>query len=416
MKKLQLFFLPLILPGQLFSSTINISTSSNKTLLPTKVDVSATKIEVIPREIKYSSTTIDEVVIKNSTDTSIHSIIDKHSGIYSTGIGNNTRTTSLFLRGHKSGHVLVLIDGVEMNDPLDPGNRRYDFSYLSSTNIEKIEIVPGAGSIRYGSDAIGGIINITTKNGTNKSHSDLLLSYESYNTSTLQTTTSGKASKYSYSLGADISASSGNSASAKGSEEDGYKQANISAKVTRPVLKNSSITASTRYIQNRTEIDDWWIDDINDYSEAREIYAMTSFDTFFFDGIVSSKFALSHSTHDRTTFEVIDSIDLVNVNKDFKATKNKAENINDIYLGSTSSIMWGIEHEEENGKSNFSNITSKNITNQSLFLIANQSFGKLETSRIGDDLRNQPGDSPVSGYGFGLKGNHSSRTPGLYFR
>ena len=73
-------------------------------------------------------------------------------------------TTSVFIRGNNSEHTLVLIDGVPVNDPSSPG-RSYAIENLTTDNVERIEILRGSQSVMYGSDAIGGVINIITRKG-----------------------------------------------------------------------------------------------------------------------------------------------------------------------------------------------------------------------------------------------------------
>src|ERR1700730_17151838 len=68
--------------------------------------------------------------------------------------------TSAFLRGANSTQTLVLVDGVSVNSPFFPG---YDFALLSTENVERIEIVRGPFSALYGSDAIGGVVQIFTR-------------------------------------------------------------------------------------------------------------------------------------------------------------------------------------------------------------------------------------------------------------
>ena len=74
--------------------------------------------------------------------------------------GDTGAITSVLLRGSNSNHTLLLIDGVRMNSPYFAG---YDFSTLTTENVERIEIVRGPFSALYGSDAMGGVIQIFTR-------------------------------------------------------------------------------------------------------------------------------------------------------------------------------------------------------------------------------------------------------------
>ncbi|HEX8465790.1 MAG TPA: TonB-dependent receptor [Abditibacterium sp.] len=76
--------------------------------------------------------------------------------------GTRGKSTSIFTRGTNSNHTLVLLDGVRANNPSDG---RFDFGQIPAENIERIEVVRGPGSALYGSDALGGVINIITRRG-----------------------------------------------------------------------------------------------------------------------------------------------------------------------------------------------------------------------------------------------------------
>ena len=85
------------------------------------------------------------------------------TGLQVVQSGSPGKTTSVFLRGAASTQTMVLIDGVEVNDPFFGG---VDFSDFLTTGVDRIEVLKGPQSTLYGSDAMAGVINIITNPGT----------------------------------------------------------------------------------------------------------------------------------------------------------------------------------------------------------------------------------------------------------
>lgn len=88
---------------------------------------------------------------------------------------------SVRIRGAASEQTLVLIDGVPINDPTAPGGG-YDFASLDAANIERIEILKGPQSTLWGTDAIGGVVSITTKTPKDGLGASAFGDYGSYET------------------------------------------------------------------------------------------------------------------------------------------------------------------------------------------------------------------------------------------
>lgn len=124
------------------------------TTIPTPTNQSASSVTVI---------TADD--IQSQQYQTVPDALSAVPGLNVVQTGGPGGLTSVFIRGTNSNHVKVLIDGVDVSDPSDP-NQSFDFGQLLTGDIERIEVLRGPQSGLYGSDAIGGVISITTKSGS----------------------------------------------------------------------------------------------------------------------------------------------------------------------------------------------------------------------------------------------------------
>jgi len=161
------------------------------------VVVTANRIEVPLDRVSSSVTLITADAIEKQQVNDVSEILRNVSGIDIVRTGSQGRFTSLFMRGTNSNHTLVMLDGVQINDPLNGG---FDYSNLSADNIKYIEVVRGSQSTLYGSEAIGGIIYVTTKSGLNDIKFSANAEGGSFGTFRESANISGSASLHSYNL------------------------------------------------------------------------------------------------------------------------------------------------------------------------------------------------------------------------
>lgn len=133
------------------------------------VIVTANKIEQKQSTTGKVITIITKDQLEKSSGQTLSQILNEQAGLIVNGALNNLgNAQTVFLRGASSGRTLILIDGIPMNDP-SMINNEFNLNLLSIHEIERIEICKGAQSTLYGSDALGGVVNIiTTKNDINK--------------------------------------------------------------------------------------------------------------------------------------------------------------------------------------------------------------------------------------------------------
>jgi vitamin B12 transporter len=139
--------------------------------------------------------TAEEIVKESPKD--IANLLRRVPGLTLTQAGGAGAVTNVRLRGADAKHTLVLIDGVRVNDP-STGSSEFDFSNIVLTDIERIEVLRGPQSALYGSDAMGGVINIITRKG--KGAPRILASTEagSYGSKGLSVGISGSTGPLSY--------------------------------------------------------------------------------------------------------------------------------------------------------------------------------------------------------------------------
>ena len=107
-----------------------------------------------------STTVLDRAAIEQAQAPDLIDLLARQAGVDVSRTGGPGSVSTLFLRGGNSNHVLVLVDGVRVNS-VQQG--LYDFSSLPIDRIERIEIVRGPRAALWGSDAIGGVIQIFTR-------------------------------------------------------------------------------------------------------------------------------------------------------------------------------------------------------------------------------------------------------------
>jgi vitamin B12 transporter len=115
-------------------------------------------------EVASSVTVVTAREIELKQLRSLPDVLKDIPGLNVVQTGGPGGQTSVFLRGTNSGHTKVILDGIEINDPSSP-NGAFDYSHMLTGNIDRVEVLRGPQSGLYGSDAIGGVINIITKKG-----------------------------------------------------------------------------------------------------------------------------------------------------------------------------------------------------------------------------------------------------------
>ncbi|HGC5852261.1 MULTISPECIES: TonB-dependent vitamin B12 receptor BtuB [Serratia] len=223
------------------------------------------------------------IVTRNDIDRwQAKSLTDVMRRLPGVDVGQNGglgQKSSLFIRGTNSSHVLVLIDGIRLNQAGVSGSS--DLSQIPISLVQKVEYIRGPRSAVYGSDAIGGVVNIITtreKNGTTLSAGIGSNGYQSYDASTQQqlgdSTVATVAGNYTYTKGYDVVAY-GSTGMQSQQDRDGFMSKSLYGALEHQFSESVSGFVRGYGYDNRTAYDGYYSSPTSPLLDTRKLYSQT---------------------------------------------------------------------------------------------------------------------------------------------
>ena len=182
-------------------------------------------------------------------------IADNISGANYSNQGGVGTNSLIQLRGLPKRYSTVYIDGIKLSDPSSPDNAFY-FNSLTTQSVETVEILKGNQSSLYGSGAVGGIINIFSKNANSKDLNNFAVSYGSNSTKNLEASYGAKNNKHEYYFALNKYLTDGISAMSDNSEKDSYKNNNAYVNYGYNFSENFKLQTGLRYIDTLINYDE----------------------------------------------------------------------------------------------------------------------------------------------------------------
>ena len=279
-KKMFGFLTALSIPFVVFSQLDTVTS-----VLFDPVIVTANKTEQKQSTTGKIITIISKKQLEKSAGKTVAQILNEQAGLIVNGALNNTGSAqTVFLRGASSGRTLILIDGIPMNDP-SMINNEFNLNLLSINEIERIEICKGAQSTLYGSDALGGVINlITTKNDLNKLiHLNANMTAGNYGVFKSNVNASGNLGKFKYSARFNHQNSKGfssafDSTGTSNFDTDALFGNNFSASLAYQPNKTLTFNSFIQHRYYKTDVDNGPFSDArNFFSEDQAFFAGAGF-------------------------------------------------------------------------------------------------------------------------------------------
>ena len=205
-------------------------------------------------QVGQSVTVIDQRTIEASQAIGVTELIAQTPGVQFRRNGGRGTATSVFIRGADTGQTVVLYDGVRLHDPsaIDASASLTD---VMTGDIGRIEVLRGVQSVLYGSQAIGGVINIVTQQPSKPFEASLQAEAGELDSYLARASIGGKAGALVWRAGAGYTTTDGISAYSPGTETDGYENLSLNGRLEYSITDDVSLDLRSFYSEGDAEFD-----------------------------------------------------------------------------------------------------------------------------------------------------------------
>jgi len=303
----------------LFLSTIATTAHADDTAVPAvdqrpadaadTIVVTANRTPEPLSRVGSSITVLDAADIRTRQTATVADLLRTIPGVTIARNGGIGAQTSVFIRGAESDQTVALIDGVKLNDPAAPGGG-FNFGNLLTGNIARIEVLRGPSSVLWGSQAIGGVVNIITEPPSDALRVNARAEYGYRNTGQVVANVSGKTGPLSASAGAGYFRTDGISAFDErlgGQEKDGYRNFGANANLNLALSNAISVDARGYYSDGQVGIDGFApptfvFGDTREYELTREFVGYTGINLELIGGRFRNRLGFAYTDTRRRNY------------------------------------------------------------------------------------------------------------------
>jgi len=312
-----------------------------------EVIVTSSRIETPLREVGTAISIISSEEIEIRGYSSIADVLRTQPGIGVSNTGGTGKTTALRIRGEEGYRTLVMIDGVDVSDPTGT-QVGPNFSHLMTTSdLQRVEILRGSQGFIYGADA-GGVVNILTRTGEGDVGGQLGIEYGEFDTQQLEANLSGGSESADFFISvSDIDSDGFNSRIGDSvlMDDDGYENTTVHTKLGWTPSENLRLQLVARDIDASTQFDRCSFPTIHDcVSDNEQTTYRVSAD--YGSGNLSHFFAFGNTDITRRNFGA--GVESFSTEGDL----NRLEYTGSYDLSESSVLVYGLDFEEEDIVSN----------------------------------------------------------------
>ena len=267
--------------------------------------VSASLLPITINRSANAITIIDRNEINNRAVVSASDLLRDVAGLAVSRSGAQGSQTQIRMRGGEANHLLVLVDGVEANNPAQ--SDEFNWGTLVAAHIERIEIIRGPQSSMLGSDAMAGVVNIITRSADQPLSANAFFETGGFNTQNNGISIGFKDGGFDMRLGVSDLQTDGENISRSGSEKDGYENTNLNLKSGWRASDQLRLTFVARQSDGMNEYDadsdfDSLIDDQDNVSKFRSATMQLKADYSSFNGHWQHQLSMAQSTNKNAEF------------------------------------------------------------------------------------------------------------------
>lgn len=215
--------------------------------------ITGVRTPILSDEMATAVTVIGRADIESRQSFQLVEILRDVPGLSVARTGSIGSQAQLRLRGTEANHVLVLIDGVEVNDPAS--GDEFLFEHLNAEDIERIEVIRGPQSALWGSDAVAGVINIVTRKGGEGFGGSASIEAGSFGTVRGAARLHDSGENWRASFGVSAQKTDGTNVSRVGSEDDGYQNVSANAALSLQVREGVVFEGLMRHVDSKNDFD-----------------------------------------------------------------------------------------------------------------------------------------------------------------
>lgn len=270
---------------------------------PGSIVVTATRFATPLDQVPASVTVLDKAAIDRSQDIGVTELLLRTPGISISRNGGYGTSTALRIRGAESDQTVVVIDGVKLNDPSSTGGG-YNFANLLVGDAARIEVLRGPQSILWGSQAIGGVVNVVTPLPTQALEGSFDIEAGSRDTVSARGAIGGKTGPLAWRLGGQTFSTDGISAIAPafgGRERDGSTNRNVSGRAVLEIAEGVSADVRGYYSSARVDIDAT-TGDSPEFSFNKEFVGYTGVNVDLMDGRMRNRIGYTYTDTNRDNY------------------------------------------------------------------------------------------------------------------